>query len=106
MAREAVLSSEPTAWQGRVTTKSSRKDKGHRFPPAIIGHAVWLHNRVSLSFRDVEDLLAQRGVEMSLRSDPAVVHEMRAGLRRDVEAMQRPERRHIASRRGIRHESR
>ena len=30
----------------------------YRFPPAIIGHAVWLYYRFTLSFRDVEDLLA------------------------------------------------
>ena len=35
----------------------------HRFPPEIISHAVWLHHRFCLSFRDVEDLLAQRGTE-------------------------------------------
>jgi putative transposase len=37
----------------------------HRYPPQIIAHAVWLYHRFSLSFRDVEDLLAQRGVEVS-----------------------------------------
>jgi len=35
---------------------------GHRFPPAIIGHAVWLYFRCALSYRDVEELLAERGV--------------------------------------------
>ena len=35
---------------------------GYRFPPDIIGHAVWLYHRFALSLRDVEDLLAQRGV--------------------------------------------
>ena len=35
---------------------------GYRFPPAIISHAVWLYHRFGLSFRDVEDLLAQRGI--------------------------------------------
>ncbi len=39
--------------------------KGHRYPPEIISHAVWLYHRFSLSFRDVEDLLAQRGVVVS-----------------------------------------
>jgi hypothetical protein len=33
----------------------------HRFPPAIIQHAVWLYLRFTLSYRDVEDLLADRG---------------------------------------------
>ena len=37
----------------------------HRFPPDIISHAVWLYHRFCLSFRDVEDLLAQRGVTVS-----------------------------------------
>jgi putative transposase len=38
---------------------------GHRFPPEIISHAVWLYYRFCLSFRDVEDLLAKRGVIVS-----------------------------------------
>jgi putative transposase len=36
--------------------------KRHRVPPAIISYAVWLYHRFSLSFRDIEDLFAQRGV--------------------------------------------
>ena len=39
--------------------------KGHRFPPEIISHAVWLYHQICLSFRDVEDLLAERRVETS-----------------------------------------
>jgi len=35
---------------------------GHRFPPAIIAHAVWRYFRFALSYRDVEELLAERGV--------------------------------------------
>jgi len=38
---------------------------GYRFPPAIISHAVWLYHRFGLSFRDVEDLLAERGITVS-----------------------------------------
>ncbi len=38
---------------------------GYRFPPDIISHAVWLYHRFCLSFRDVEDLLAQRGVTVT-----------------------------------------
>jgi putative transposase len=33
----------------------------HQFPPVIIRHAVWLYVRFTLSYRDVEDLLAERG---------------------------------------------
>jgi putative transposase len=36
--------------------------KGFRFPSEIISHAVWLYFRFSLSYRDVEELLAQRGI--------------------------------------------
>jgi putative transposase len=34
----------------------------HRFPPPIIQHAIWLYLRFTLSYRDVEDLLAERGL--------------------------------------------
>ena len=37
----------------------------HRFPAEVIQHAVWLYFRFPLSFRDVEDLLAQRGIDVS-----------------------------------------
>ncbi len=37
----------------------------HRFPPTIIQHAVWLYFRFSLSYRDIEDLLAERGIDVS-----------------------------------------
>jgi transposase-like protein len=42
--------------------------KHHRFPPEIIRHAVWLYARFSLSYRDVEDLLAERGLDISYES--------------------------------------
>ncbi len=35
------------------------------FPPPIIQHAVWLYLRFTLSYRDVEELLAERGVDVS-----------------------------------------
>ncbi len=38
---------------------------GHRFPQEIISHAVWHYYRFCLSFRDVEDLLAKRGIIVS-----------------------------------------
>jgi putative transposase len=39
--------------------------KRHRFPAQIIRHSVWLYARFTLSFRDIEDLLAERGVDVS-----------------------------------------
>jgi len=44
------------------TNTAAPSYKGFRFPPEIISHAVWLYFRFSLSFRDVEELLAQRGI--------------------------------------------
>ena len=40
--------------------------RGYRFPPGIISHSVWLYHRFSLSFRDVEELLAKRGIDVAL----------------------------------------
>jgi putative transposase len=37
----------------------------HRFPPVVIQHAVWLYPRFTLSYSDVEDLLAERGLDVS-----------------------------------------
>ena len=39
--------------------------KRHRFPPENIRHSIWLYARFNLSFRDVEDLLAERGPDIS-----------------------------------------
>jgi transposase-like protein len=39
--------------------------KRHRFPKEVIQHAVWLYFRFTLSLRDVEEMLAQRGIEVS-----------------------------------------
>jgi transposase-like protein len=41
---------------------------GYRFPPEIIQQAIWLYVRFTLSFRDVEDLLAERGILVSYES--------------------------------------
>lgn len=42
--------------------------KGYRFPRSVIGYAVWAYHRFSLSLRDVEDLLAERGIFVSYES--------------------------------------
>ena len=47
------------------TTTSSSLYKRFRFPQEIISHAVWLYFRFSLSYRDVEELLAERGIIVS-----------------------------------------
>jgi len=42
--------------------------RGHRFPPEIISYAVWVYHRFCMSFRDVEDLLAERGIIVSFEA--------------------------------------
>jgi hypothetical protein len=39
--------------------------RGYRFPPEIIQQAIWLYLRFTLSLRDIEDLLAERGIMVS-----------------------------------------
>jgi len=39
--------------------------KRHRFPPTSIHHPIWLYARFTLSLRDVEELLAERGLDVS-----------------------------------------
>jgi putative transposase len=59
----------------------------HRFPPDVIRYAVWLYLRFTLSYRDVEDLLAERGFEISnetirrwvLKFGPAIARNLRRG---------------------------
>ncbi len=48
--------------------KSTTLYKGHRFPPEIIQYAVWLYYRFKLSHRDIEDLLAERGITVTYES--------------------------------------
>jgi putative transposase len=38
---------------------------GHRFPPAIISYCVWLYFRFSVSYRDIEELMGERGVTVT-----------------------------------------
>ncbi len=42
--------------------------KRHRFPPDVISYAVWLYYRFNVSHRDIEDLLAERGVIVTRKS--------------------------------------
>ncbi|CAO3408587.1 Mobile element protein [Azospirillum largimobile] len=57
----------------------------HQFPPAIIRHAIWFYLRFTLSYRDVEELLAERGIEVSyetvrhwvLKFGPAIAGNLR-----------------------------
>ena len=52
-------------WPGSHTRMNKISYSGYRFPPEIIQQAIWLYLRFTLSLRDVEDLLAERGVAVS-----------------------------------------
>src|SRR3954451_2876159 len=59
---------------------------GYQFPPEIIRHAVWMYLRFTLSFRDVEELLAERGITVAYETVrrwvvtfiPAIARRLRA----------------------------
>src|SRR3977135_237388 len=59
----------------------------HRFPPPIIQHAIWLYLRFTLRYRDVEEMLAQRGLDISyetvrrlvLKFGPLIARNLRQG---------------------------
>jgi transposase-like protein len=42
---------------------------GYRFPSDVIQRAVWMYLRFTLSYRDVEDLLAERGIDVTYEAD-------------------------------------
>jgi transposase-like protein len=59
----------------------------HRFPPSIIQHAIWLYLRFTLSYRDVEDLLAERGLDISYEGVVTGTHFVARSRRDDVVLM-------------------
>src|SRR5207302_8749910 len=56
----------------------------HRFPPPIIQHAMWLYLRFTLSYRDVEELLAERGLEVSYETVRRWVLKFGPGIARKL----------------------
>src|SRR4030081_2767083 len=56
----------------------------HRFPPPVIQHAIWLYLRFTLSYRDVEELLAERGLEVSYETVRRWVLKFGPGIARKL----------------------
>ena len=54
-----------SGYPARMTTLAPNRYAGHRFPPEIIRHAVWLYFRFPLSLWMVEEMLAARGIVVS-----------------------------------------
>jgi putative transposase len=71
---------------------------GYRFPPDVIQRAVWLYLRFTLSLRDVEDILAERGIDVTYetircwgdRFGPQIAGRIRAAkIQADIEMASR-----------------
>jgi putative transposase len=62
---------------------------GYRYPPEIISRAVWLYHRFCLSFREVEDTLAERGVTVSYEAIRQWRRKFGTGIRQKAEAVAR-----------------
>src|SRR4030088_1771950 len=73
----------PTAI-GRLPAWISFPTARHRFPPPIIQHAIWLYLRFTLSYRDVEELLAERGLDISYETVRRGVFEVGTGMARTL----------------------
>lgn len=56
--------------------------RGHRYPVEVISHCVWLYFRFPLSFREVEELMRQRGVIVSYETVRFRTFGCALGLRR------------------------
>src|SRR5215207_8220263 len=67
----------------------------HRFPPEVIRHAIWLYLRFTLSYRDVEELLIERGRGL-LRNGPALGPQVRTELRPQPATAATSSGRHLA----------
>ena len=48
-----------------MDTSTAPSYRGYRFPREIIAHCVWLYFRFCLSFRDIQEMMLERGVEVS-----------------------------------------
>ncbi len=55
--------------------------KRHRFPPDIIRHSIWLYARFTLSYRDVEEMLAERVCLLKIPSAAEILVFGRIGVR-------------------------
>ncbi len=67
-----------------MNTTTASSYKGFRFPAEIIAHAVWLYHRFSLSFRDVEELLYERGITVTYETVRQWCHKFGQGYANEL----------------------
>jgi hypothetical protein len=80
--------------------------RGFRFPAEIISHCVWLYHRFTLSFREVEEMMLQRGVVVSHETVRQWCGTFGAELRQRAAPPPGPAGRQVARRRGVHHDQR
>ena len=73
-----------------IYANSSSRLKDHRFPKSIISFAVWAYHRFALSLRDVEDLLAERGVIVRYETIRTWVGKFGSGIAKRIRAKRQP----------------
>jgi transposase-like protein len=85
---------------GRVSGMSTTSNpyRGFRFPAEIINQAVWLYHCFSLSLREVELILAARGIVVSYETHPRIEPPLRTDLREVAQAASATSRRQMVSR--------
>mgnify|MGYP003526151630 FL=1 len=64
--------------------------KGYRYPIVIISHAVWLYHRFTLSFRDVQELLFERGIDVTYESIRRWCNRFGPELAEEIKRRRRP----------------
>ena len=69
-----------------ISQISQPRLKGYRFPRSIISYAVWAYHRFALSLRDVEDLLAERGIKVSYETIRSWVRKFGTQIAKHVRA--------------------
>src|ERR1700704_5070230 len=74
----------------------------HRFPGIVIQQAVWLYFRFALSYRDVEDMLAERGTDVTYETVRRWVLKFRSIIARKLRRGRPPAGWAVASRRSVR----
>ena len=72
-----------------MKTRQPLRYQRHRFPSEIISHAVWLFHRLCFSFREVEELLADRRVTVTYETVLPVVPGVWVGLCEEIEEASR-----------------